>query len=384
MSEPTKAENAISDQEVAKLLPALAEAERATEETAARFVPPRPGILEEVSARRHQLVYGRRGVGKSTLLRRVRAEGPENDRAVIFVDVETLRGRPYPDVLIELLKELLDHLEERLRADGRYRAWRRRKLCQRVRELSDAMAQLLQEPQLAQHTVSILRSQARASKRGWSLGGTGRLGRRGRYASGELGASADAVSSREKQETEQATVAATFEKTKMDGLVEAAVLVRDVLAAAQEELAVPTLVVLDDIYHTPMDDQAEVLAYLHQVVKGLDISLKICGVKRLLRPYASGDPPIGMQPEHDAGTISLDITLERFDVAKQFLERVLDGICAPLRDRSRPSSHGRRTRTARSSVGRGRTRLHLARPPCVAQLDRACGAPVPAEEPNHV
>ena len=108
-------DGAISDAQVARLLPALAEAERASEETLARFVEPRPGILEEVSARRHQLVYGRRGVGKSTLLLRVEAGSP--DRAVIFVDIETLRGRPYPDVLIELLKQLLDHLEDRLRAD---------------------------------------------------------------------------------------------------------------------------------------------------------------------------------------------------------------------------------------------------------------------------
>jgi hypothetical protein len=60
--------------------------------------------------------------GKSTLLQRVAAEGDVNGRAVIFVDIETLRGRPYPDVLIELLNELLEHLEERLRADGRYQS----------------------------------------------------------------------------------------------------------------------------------------------------------------------------------------------------------------------------------------------------------------------
>jgi predicted AAA+ superfamily ATPase len=108
VAEETNGQGGISDEDVAHLLPALAEAERATEETAARFVPPRPGILEEVSPRRHQFVYGRRGVGKSTLLHRVAAGGAENALAVIFVDIETLRGRPYPDVLIELLKDLLD------------------------------------------------------------------------------------------------------------------------------------------------------------------------------------------------------------------------------------------------------------------------------------
>jgi hypothetical protein len=104
------ATRALSDEDVARLLPALAEAERATDETATRFVSPRPGILEEASARRHQLVYGRRGVGKSTLLHRVAAGGSDSGREVIFIDIETLRRRPYPDVLIELLKNLLEDL----------------------------------------------------------------------------------------------------------------------------------------------------------------------------------------------------------------------------------------------------------------------------------
>jgi hypothetical protein len=320
---------AITDDDVARLLPALAEAERATEETAARFVPPRPGILEEVSARRHQFVYGRRGVGKSTLLLRV-AAGSATQRAVIFVDIETLRGRPYPDVLIELLSELLDHLADRLSADGWLKTWNRRKVRQRVREVSDAMHLLLREPQLAEHTVRALSSHSREATRGWSLSSDLEARLAGNQAAATAAAAAQAGAASGRSEQAETTVAATFERTKMDGLREAAVLIRDVLGEAQRELAVPTLVVLDDFYHIRLDDQPDVLAYLHQVVKGLDISLKICGVKRRLKPYAAGDPPIGMQPEHDAGTIPMDITLERFEVARDFLERVLHGICTPL------------------------------------------------------
>lgn len=352
----------ISDDDVTRLLPALAEAERATEGTAARFVPPRPGILEEVSARRHQLVYGRRGVGKSTLLHRVAAGGAENDRAVIFVDIETLRGRPYPDVLIELLKQLLDHLEQRLRADSRFASWKRRKLRRRVRQLSDAMSQLLQEPQLAEHTVSTLRSQAHHARSGWSLKASTRLSGRAHGVAADAGAEGNVARDNEEQQTSQATVAAKFEKTKMDGLVEAAVLVRDVLGDAQKELTVPTLVVLDDFYHIPLDDQPEVLAYLHQIVKGLDISLKVCGVRRRLKPYVAGNPPVGMQPEHDAGTIPLDITLERFEVAREFLERVLAGICRPLDiELDRLLTDGGRERLVLASGGVARDYISLVR-----------------------
>jgi hypothetical protein len=311
------ATRAPSDEAVARLLPALAEAERANEETPARFVPPRPGILEEASARRHQLVYGRRGVGKSTLLRRVAADGSDS-REVIFIDIETLRRRPYPDVLIELLKNLLDDLAARLRRGGWLQRWKRRGLLKRVTRLADAMSLLLQEPQSAEHTVKILRSQSRQAEKRWSLGGQGKVALR-RPAVALGGEAGGSVGAREARGDEaEASSEARFERTKMDGLVEAAILVREVLGDAHEDLGVPTLLVLDDFYHIRSADQPEVLAYLHQVVKGLDISLKICGVRHRLRPYAEGDPPVGMQPEHDAGTISLDITLERFEVARSF------------------------------------------------------------------
>ena len=57
----------------------------------------------------------RRGVGKSTLLRKIESLGANGHSAVIFVDIDTLRGCPSQDVLIELLIELLASMERRLR-----------------------------------------------------------------------------------------------------------------------------------------------------------------------------------------------------------------------------------------------------------------------------
>ncbi len=118
----------------------------------------------------------------------------------------------------------------------------------------------------------------------------------------------------------------------MDGLLSAAVLIRDALSDAQAHLNEGALLlVLDDFYHVPYDAQPDVLAYLHQIVKNLEIYLKICGVKHRIQPFVEGDPPRGLQPDQDAGQVSLDITLERFTTAQTFLESILEGICAPQR-----------------------------------------------------
>ncbi len=97
---------------------------------------------------------------------------------------------------------------------------------------------------------------------------------------------------------------ARVEESKMDGLLSASVLIRDVLEAPRSASATRPLVVLDDFYHVPFADQPDVLAYLHQVVKNLDIFLKICGVRHRLQPFVEGDPPRGMQIGQDAAEIS--------------------------------------------------------------------------------
>lgn len=325
-SSATAEQAAPTDKQVASLLALLAEAARAGPETVGRFVSPRPGILQEASARRHQLVHGRRGVGKSTLLRKVAAGGRKSGREVIFIDMETLRGRPYPDVLIELLARLLIDLEQRLKDAGLVTRLRRTGLLRRVRRLAELLDNLLREPLVAELTVKELRSESRRTAK--QLGIRGRLKvlipHKAGAASGSLDVSL--IKGSDVGNQTDAASEAHFERTKMDGLSEAAVGISSVLGAAHDELKVPTLVVLDDFYHVKLTDQPEVLAYLHQVVKELDIYLKICGVKHRLHTYDDGDPPVGMEPGHDADQIALDVTLERFESARVFLEQVLAGI----------------------------------------------------------
>ncbi len=342
----------ISDEQLPALLGALAEAARADRQTANRFVPPRVGILEETAARRHQFVLGRRGVGKSTLLRKIESIGDEAENVVVFVDIETLRDRPYPDVLIELLIELLDGLRDRLKPGAWYRRDQRVarfRVRRRLAQLTATLRRLLAQPQVAQRTVREL--QSRAS--GASVGGGFRLRHRGQG----VDATAEARRGKESEESSEGIE----ERTKMDGLLSAAVLIRQVLAAAEGALGPkPTLIVLDDFYHVPFEDQPDVLAYLHQIVKNLNIWLKVCGVRHRLHPFVEGDPPRGMQIGQDAAEISLDITLERFQAAQMFLEKVLSGICEPLKiPVDVLLTDGGRQRLVLGSGGVARDYLHL-------------------------
>src|SRR4051794_30249094 len=124
----------LSDEEVARLLPILAARARANAKTAGAFRPPRTGIVEQVAADWHHFVVGRRGVGKSMLLLNVATRAAETGQPAVYIDIETLRDNPYPDVLLRLLIELVSELDRHLR-ESRRRSWQRWRARRRLKRL---------------------------------------------------------------------------------------------------------------------------------------------------------------------------------------------------------------------------------------------------------
>ena len=168
---------ALTDDEVKKLLPLLSERVRATtDQDVENFRPPQTGIVEQVSSAWHHFVVGRRGVGKSMLLLTVAAQAEQAKRPLAYIDIETLRDNPYPDVLIRLLMELVGALGSNLgsiRTRGQRRA--RRRAQRALRELNRRLQTLLRDPQAALHQMSeraekASRSHARGRFRGAAAG----------------------------------------------------------------------------------------------------------------------------------------------------------------------------------------------------------------------
>ena len=51
--------------------------------------------------------------------------------------------------------------------------------------------------------------------------------------------------------------------------------------------------------------------------------LKVGTIRHRSRWYINGDPPIGVKLGDDADEIDLDLTLEKYDLAKEFLSKIL-------------------------------------------------------------
>lgn len=299
---------------------ALAEAARTDETNAAkivaRFIELRPGIADKLVARRHHLIAGRRGTGKSTLLHVVRERLRKEGSPVAVVDMERFKGREFPDVLIEILIALLDEL----RPSVGWFSWQDLRLRHRFNKMHKELGEVLSDPQSTTRTV---KNTASRNRKGWA---GGRLG--GGY--GPTKVLLDASSSKERSESHATT--AEFEELKIERLRQLAGQVASILAElVKRTKGARALIFIDDYYYVHLNDQPNVLDYLHQVCKGTGVWLKIGGVGSRLNPFVDGDPPIGMQPTQDIDRLTLDVTLDDFGTAQRFLEKMLEGVVEQLK-----------------------------------------------------
>lgn len=94
---------ALNSEEVQKLSQLVDESVRASREGVKHFVEPTPGVLAKAKSKRHNIIFGRRGSGKSSLLQKILADLTLDRTPIALVDLETFKQHSYPDVLLSVL-----------------------------------------------------------------------------------------------------------------------------------------------------------------------------------------------------------------------------------------------------------------------------------------
>ncbi|MBB6367261.1 hypothetical protein FHR56_002426 [Xanthomonas sacchari] len=335
-SNKAKAEPVLNAPAVDNLLILCEEVTRATPEGARRFIEPAPGVLARAKSRQHNIIFGRRGSGKSSLLRKAVADLTVDRRPISFVDMETFKGHTYPDVLISVLIKSLQEFKSWLEVAATTPAsktsfWKRlfgvipsrpafnKAETQKIHaELSGVIKDLEDQLRLPE-TMQIKGRKALSSE----------SDKRSELKSGislsAVSLSGDASSSN--KETEQDEVEATYTSHKIEYLHQNILRFQAFFRALANLSDGPAFLVLDDLYHIRRTDQAKVVDYFHRVGKGNDLWLKIGTIKHRSEWYQHSDPPIGMKLGDDAKEINLDVSLEKFETLKEFLKKVIGNLC---------------------------------------------------------
>ncbi|MFT3864488.1 MAG: hypothetical protein QM729_09455 [Solirubrobacterales bacterium] len=263
------------------------------------------GNLSRIRAKQHQIIFGRRGSGKSCLLVHYHRSIAATDNTFsIYIDADELKRLGYPDALIRLLLRITEEVAagsqgwiSRLFRRRRSALWRQ----------ADELRNLLN---LAEESNVTKESKAESSAEGKATISKGPA---------SVGMSGSRVISE--------GVTSSFKAEKLEELERRFPDFKRTLDAGFKKAGFRAgAVIVDDFYLFPRQIQPDVLDYLHRLLRGTDLYLKLGTVRHRTTLQRGTDQPIGVSLTEDVEEISLDRTFEHVDATREFLELMLDSL----------------------------------------------------------
>ena len=256
-------------------------------------------VLTDVVARQNHAIFGRRGCGKTLLLRHSTDNLPMQVRSV-YLNCEDFKKHSFPNVLIEILDALFAELEKQLPGwFGKKRRSREvitqiRKELQGLREKADQRETEIRE---AESTES------RESGKGEIALGHGPLSIK----------VSDDLSDHGKHEIERKYKLNQDKIRELDmWLPRLKQRIREFFELSNKVKTV--FLEIDDFYHLTRSDQPLVMDYIHRLCKDLPIYFKVATLRHGSTLYADRlGQPIGAQERHDYQPIDIDFTFADFN-----------------------------------------------------------------------
>jgi hypothetical protein len=333
----------LASTEIIDLVTLVEEAARSTEKGVRHFIEPAPGTLRRATSKRHHIVFGRRGSGKSSLLRKAAADLTIDRRPIAYINLEAFKGHSYPDVLLSVLIKTLSEFEVWLKSAAVYAPTKTSfwgKLFGTTptrpsfnKKLTDNLAQRLQQEVKALSEELHRSDEAELTERSASQS-TGQDTVSGKAKTGLPGSSAEIEAVMKVEQTRKNEIEERYTRSKTDFLHRHILDYQDLFRELSALSAGDAYLFLDDLYHIRRTDQSNVLDYFHRIAKDHNLWLKIGSIRHRTRWYVHGDPPVGLKIGDDADEIDLDLTLEKYSITKDFLVRILSNFAAEAKIRS--------------------------------------------------
>lgn len=256
--------------------------------------------LARLGAPQHQIIFGRRGSGKSCLLVEYLKTAPKGKVTPIYVLADEFKRLAYPDILIRLLVEILEALSRR-------RPWYRRLFSRRhtTRSAAKELRALLDvavESDVSEGRELRSSDEASATVNAGTFGGA------------KLGSTSGDARSR----------TARFRERKIDSLERHLRDYKDgIVQVTREWRSSRGCVLMDDFYLVPREWQADVIDYLHRLLRDTDIYLKVATIRHRTTLLKNQPQTVGVELAQDVEEINLDRTLEDLEETQEFLSRML-------------------------------------------------------------
>jgi len=324
--------NTLNSEEVSKLIVLVKESYRSTKRGVKYFIEPAAGTLNQATSRVHSIVFGRRGSGKSSLLRKAAADLTVDRRPIAFIDLESFKGHAYPDVLLSVLIQTFQEFELWLRTAAvnpstKTTFWKN--LFGRIplrpafnkkeaENLANGLKEKIGELTIVLNSsdqINIQRVHKNELQSNVEASAIGSLS--SPIAQIKSGASAG------ESQTNTEEIQEVFQVNKTDFLHRHILEYQDIFKEMSRISDGDSYLFLDDLYYIKRSDQAKLVDYFHRIAKGNNLWLKVGTVRHRSTWYVKGDPTYGLKLGDDAHEINLDLTLENYSTTKKFLLAIL-------------------------------------------------------------
>jgi hypothetical protein len=267
-----------------------------------------------LTVRQNHVVFGRRGAGKSSLVKSVC--GPA-DHVAVRINLEDYKDISFPNILLRVLKASCDELGKAVKARSKWRqlfpACRFRR---RLKELETELEDLLYEPDQEQQEVHTTESADQNL---------------GLQVSAEHPATGKASLSASSKRQSKKEVSRTIPVDKLGRLQIEIPRFKQVFCEASILFGnAPVFLVLDDFYFVPKAVQPEFIDFFHRLTKDTPLFLKLATIKHRSRLFkTTAQSYVGAELEHDIFEIDMDYTLDKFADLKEFMNELL---CAAIKE----------------------------------------------------
>lgn len=301
-------EEELFQEEIQKLINYVEENLRTTDETQVEFLDPRQ-FKPRLINKQNQVVFGRRGSGKSLLLKTLNKDN--EDYIYIKSNLEDYKDTSFPNsilhVLIEFLIGIVEFLENIQFGFFQFKLkYRRHLLIKKINEKIEEYKNQIKIPDLYDEEI---REKANSSINGEVEANKG-------IAKVKMGGSYNTEKESHK----------SFLREKLNLLKNEIPELKSLLKEISKFKQKTSIFLgLDDFYFIRKQEQPFFIDFFHRLTKDTKLYIKVGTIRYRSKLYTtSKESYIGTELGHDIQEIDLDYTLDRFDLMQTFLKELLD------------------------------------------------------------
>jgi hypothetical protein len=289
--------------ETARLVTYIEENLRASPTAGLQFVDSRH-LKSRLLSKQNHVVFGRRGAGKTSL---VRSTSEDSGHLDVYLNLEDYKDITFPNIVIHILLKLFRELDQHIRHDLRFWWIRPRAIAsvRRVRHTLNDLNAYVHEPDLETQTVETTDGyEQQLTAAGKTYGASG---------------NAKAAITRWNK------ISRSLPKNKLDYLrLELTAYKEILLSISQLFRKLPIFLIMDDFYFVEKNTQPDLIDYYHRLTKGTDLYLKLATIKHRSKLYRrTKDQYVGVEVGHDVFEVDMDYTLDNFDELRSFMQQLL-------------------------------------------------------------